>query len=43
MTYNKDAKQRYFDKVYKEASIIECSCGFGTTHIAPSVYRRKCE
>lgn len=26
----KEIKQRYFDKVYENASVIECACGCGT-------------
>lgn len=29
MSTNKEAKKRHFDKVYRNAEIIECACGCG--------------
>lgn len=36
----KAAKQRYFDKVYEEAPVIECACGCGTLIKAKDRYAR---
>ena len=36
----KEIKQRYFDKVYKNAPIIECACGCGTKIKSKDKYGR---
>lgn len=37
---NKEAKQRYFDKKYKEAQIIKCACGCGASLKSVDKYAR---